>query len=152
MRVGPARYLTRMRNARTMGGLVGSALLMSACGGGGSVTGGGPSEATARTQSEALTAAPAAVMNYRHVKGVRLVSNEGDAAPTDATCRALYGSPCYSPQEMQTGYGVSALLADGYDGAGQTIVIVDSYGSPTIAADLAQFDADYGLPDPPCSR
>ena len=50
---------------------------------------------------------------------------------------------------MQTGYGVSALLADGIDGAGQTIVIVDSFGSPTIAADLAQFDADYGLPDPP---
>jgi subtilase family serine protease len=136
-----------MRNARTMGGLVCGALLMAACGGGG--TAGSGSEATARTQGEALSAAPAVVTDYRHVKGVRFVSSKGDAPPTDATCRALYGSPCYSPQEMQVGYGVSELLADGYDGAGQTIVIVDSYGSPTIAADLAQFDADYGLPDPP---
>ena len=29
-------------------------------------------------------------------------------------------------------------------GAGQTIVIIDSYGSPTIPADLAAFDAGYG--------
>ena len=33
--------------------------------------------------------------------------------------------------------------------SGQTIVIIDSYGSPTIAADLAAFDAGYGLPGPP---
>jgi len=31
----------------------------------------------------------------------------------------------------------------------QTIVIIDSYGSPTIAADLATFDQGFGLPDPP---
>jgi subtilase family serine protease len=28
-------------------------------------------------------------------------------------------------------------------------VIIDSYGSPTIASDLHTFDAAYGLPDPP---
>ena len=28
-------------------------------------------------------------------------------------------------------------------------MIVDSFGSPTIAADLHQFDSDFGLPDPP---
>jgi subtilase family serine protease len=60
-----------------------------------------------------------------------------------------YGSPCYSPQEIRTAYGLTGLIDAGVVGAGQTIVIIDSYGSPTIAADLAAFDAGYGLPDPP---
>lgn len=34
------------------------------------------------------------------------------------------------------------------DGSGQTIVIVDAFGSPTIASDLAIFDAVFGLPAP----
>jgi len=34
-------------------------------------------------------------------------------------------------------------------GKGETIVIVDSYGSPTIAHDLAVFDKGSGLPPPP---
>ncbi|MBV9823683.1 MAG: S53 family peptidase, partial [Actinobacteria bacterium] len=37
----------------------------------------------------------------------------------------------------------------GITGAGATIVIVDSYGSPTIRHDLAVYDARYGLPAPP---
>jgi subtilase family serine protease len=41
------------------------------------------------------------------------------------------------------------LLNAGYTGAGQTIIIVDSFGSPTIEHDLSTFDAGYGLPDPP---
>jgi subtilase family serine protease len=55
---------------------------------------------------------------------------------------------CYSP----------SFLRDAYDfptgknaptGAGQTILIVTAYGSPFIQQDLAQFDAENGLPDPP---
>src|SRR6185437_3807754 len=70
------------------------------------------------------------------------------AAPTDAQCRAVIEVPCYSPQEIRTAYGLNGLIAkDG--GRGQTIVIIDSYGSPTVAADLAQFDIDFGLPAPP---
>lgn len=69
--------------------------------------------------------------------------------PTDAYCRAHLGHPCYSPQEMQTAYGVSGMLSNGDTGKGQTIVIVDSFGSPTIAHDLQVFDAGYGLPNPP---
>lgn len=69
--------------------------------------------------------------------------------PTDAFCRVNFDSPCYSPQEMRTAYGLNGLIDAGIVGAGQTIVIIDSYGSPTIAADLAAFDAGYGLPDPP---
>src|SRR3989442_3852755 len=36
-----------------------------------------------------------------------------------------------------------------HDGSGQTIVIVDAFGSPTIASDLALFDARFGISAPP---
>jgi subtilase family serine protease len=70
--------------------------------------------------------------------------------PSDAKCRSV-GShrPCYSPQEIRNAYNVTPVLNAGYDGTGQTIVIIDSFGSPTIASDLHTFDVGYGLPDPP---
>lgn len=74
---------------------------------------------------------------------------EGTSPPTDAQCRAQIGRPCYSPQEIRHAYGVDTLLSHGDNGKGETIVIVDSYGSPTIAADLAAFDKGYKLPAPP---
>lgn len=77
------------------------------------------------------------------------LAHAGAQAPTDAQCRAATGSPCYSPQEIRHAYGVDLLLARGDDGKGETIVIVDAFGSPTIASDLASFDAGYGLPAPP---
>ncbi|MGH2457471.1 MAG: S53 family peptidase, partial [Chloroflexota bacterium] len=58
-------------------------------------------------------------------------------------------TPCYSPQEMRRAYGLTPVLDAGFDGRGQTIVIVDSFGSPTIQNDLRVFDAGYGLPNPP---
>ncbi len=54
------------------------------------------------------------------------------------------GFICYRPNEMKAIYDVPA----GLDGSGQTIILVDAYGSPTIKADLAAFDAENGLPDP----
>src|ERR1700730_12570531 len=52
---------------------------------------------------------------------------------------------CYGPSQIRTAYGLSSLLADGKDGAGQTIVIVDAYQNPTMRADLATFDSQFGL-------
>ncbi|ALE07771.1 hypothetical protein AL755_11910 [Arthrobacter sp. ERGS1:01] len=72
-----------------------------------------------------------------------------NAAPTDTQCRAQIGVPCYSPQEIRQAYGLTPLINAGYTGAGQTIVIIDSFGSPTVESDLATFDADFGLPAPP---
>jgi subtilase family serine protease len=80
---------------------------------------------------------------------VRGLVSRDTRPPTDAFCRLKFGSPCYSPQEIRTAYGLNGLIDAGIVGAGQTIVIIDSYGSPTIAADLAAFDAGYGIPDPP---
>jgi subtilase family serine protease len=41
--------------------------------------------------------------------------------------------------ELQRGYDLNPLYAAGYNGAGQTVVIVDAYGSPTIYSDLLSF-------------
>jgi subtilase family serine protease len=73
----------------------------------------------------------------------------GVQPPTDQQCRAQITVPCYSPQEIRRAYGVDSLLSHGFNGKGQTIVIIDSFGSPTIAADLHTFDISYNLPDPP---
>jgi subtilase family serine protease len=92
-------------------------------------------------------AARALALPQGHVHA-KLVS-AGQQAPTDAQCRAAGLGPCYSPQEIQHAYGVDSLLRSGADGSGQTIVIIESYGSPTLESDLATFDADYGLPAAP---
>ena len=52
---------------------------------------------------------------------------------------------CYSPDFIRTAYNFPSNL----DGAGQTILIVDAFGSPTIKNDLAEFDRLFGIPDPP---
>lgn len=67
-----------------------------------------------------------------------------NALPPPSVCVAVYGLACYTPSEMRSAYNVPAS----YNGAGQTIVIIDAYGSPTIRQDLAYFDHAMGLPDP----
>ena len=56
----------------------------------------------------------------------------------------------YSPGQLATAYGVAALGCGSTCGAGQTIAIVDAYDAPTIDADLAAFDAQFGLPCDNC--
>ena len=68
---------------------------------------------------------------------------------TPAQCEAAFTAPCYEPGQLQTAYNEQPLFGSGITGAGQTIVIVDSFGSPTIKADLATFDAEFNLPAPP---
>jgi subtilase family serine protease len=52
----------------------------------------------------------------------------------------------YTPPEIQAAYGLTALYGQGLDGTGQTIVIVDWCGSPTITGDANAFSTKYGLP------
>jgi subtilase family serine protease len=53
---------------------------------------------------------------------------------------------CYSPLQYRTAYDLNPLYQRHITGAGRTIVIVDSFGSPTIQHDLDVFDAQWGLP------
>src|SRR5713101_5817499 len=54
---------------------------------------------------------------------------------------------CYSPSFVKKAYEFPSIST--VDGSGQTIVIVDAFGSPTIASDLALFDTRFGISAPP---
>jgi subtilase family serine protease len=79
----------------------------------------------------------------RRAPGAR---SAGSPAPlitvfTPAQIRAAYAlAPVPSPATHLTPAQAAGL------GAGQTIYLVDAYGNPNAAADLATFDAKFGLP------
>ncbi len=77
------------------------------------------------------------------------VTAKGQQPPTNAYCETVLGFECLGPSDIRAAYGLNSLIDSGFTGVGQTIVIIDSYGSPTLAADLHQFDSDLGIPDPP---
>jgi subtilase family serine protease len=70
---------------------------------------------------------------------------------TTAECVATWGISCYDADQIEQAYNLNGLYSKGVTGKGQTIVIIDVYGSPTIGNDLVQFDADAGLPNPSLS-
>lgn len=53
---------------------------------------------------------------------------------------------CYTPADIYAAYGVDTLHAAGITGKGETIIIADSYGSPTVQQDLDTFSDTFGLP------
>ena len=68
--------------------------------------------------------------------------------PTIAQCEEQSRIACYDPSEVRAAYDFGRLPKR-LTGAGQTIVLVDSFGSTTIARDLAAFDTAFGIPAPP---
>jgi len=71
--------------------------------------------------------------------------NRYGASITNTTAPNL--PPCgYDAAEMQQAYGLTNVYKNGLDGTGQTIVIVDAFGSNTIAADANLFSELNGLP------
>src|ERR1700760_982176 len=69
--------------------------------------------------------------------------------PTTAQCESNFGIACYSPNQLEQAYNMNPLYHVGLNGRGKTIVLVDSFGSPTITQDLATFDQSFGIPAPP---
>jgi subtilase family serine protease len=64
------------------------------------------------------------------------------------TCIARTTAPCYAPAQLAQAYDLEPLWRAGWTGAGRTIAVVDSFGSPTIRQDLHAFDVAFGYPDP----
>ncbi|HZR95799.1 MAG TPA: S53 family peptidase [Gaiellaceae bacterium] len=65
------------------------------------------------------------------------------ASKTVPTCPN--GLVCYHPSFLQEAYDFPGGR-HAPTGAGQTILVVTSYGLPSVASDLAQFDAEESLP------
>jgi subtilase family serine protease len=76
---------------------------------------------------------------YAVYSGNRYGADLGTPAPNLPSCG-------YDAAEMQAAYGLNALYKTGLDGTGQTIVIVDAFGSNTITADANLFSSLNGLP------
>ncbi len=95
------------------------------------------------------TASPATVQVTVRPGAIRLTDAPTAAPPTTAQCEQAYGIACYAPNQLRAAYNLNALYKKGANGKGETIMIVDSYGSPTIKADLAKFDQAFGYPAPP---
>jgi subtilase family serine protease len=93
----------------------------------------------------ASAAVPAFKLRPAITGHVEKVSRTAPLSTSD--CLAQIGIHCYSPLQYRTAYNLNPLYARGITGKGRTIVIVDSFGSPTIQHDLEVFDAQFGLPN-----
>lgn len=65
---------------------------------------------------------------------------------TPAACLALTGYACNTVSSIRAAYDIPTTVDGAPAGTGQTIVIVDAYGSPTAQADLDAFSATMGIP------
>lgn len=57
-----------------------------------------------------------------------------------------YGPAAFTPQQIRAAYGVTSLIDQGTTGKGQTVVVIVSYGSPTLQRDLDEFSQRFNLP------
>src|SRR6185437_10601502 len=69
-------------------------------------------------------------------EAVHAVASARSGPPTTQFCEQHYRIACYTPQQIRQAYNLPALSRQGITGRGQTIVIVDSFGSPTVRRDL----------------
>ncbi len=106
---------------------------------------GGKAAAAAAAAASSVTA-PACITGT----GSETFTTTGGTLPIATYTGNLYTNAptgCgYTPAQIQAAYGLTSLYASGYDGTGQTIVILDWCGSPTITTDANAFSKKYGLP------
>ncbi len=107
------------------------------------------SAAVAPVAAVAAAPAAAAVHVVPFSSGHILAAGKMSQPPTTAECEADFGIACYQPFQLQRAYDLAPLFSRGIEGKGETIVIVDAFGSPSIASDLQTFDSQVGLPNPP---
>ncbi|GHO43479.1 S53 family peptidase [Ktedonospora formicarum] len=53
---------------------------------------------------------------------------------------------CITPYALRKAYDVESLTNQGFTGKGQTVVVIVSFGSPTLQQDLDTFSKQFGLP------
>ena len=112
-----------------------------------------PATAALSMLALAAPAAPAAVRQAGAVarpvlSGPILIGKQLPAPVSTTDCQADFGINCYTPVQYRVHYDLNPLYRQGVTGRGETIVIVNSYGSPTIRNDLSVFDQQFGFPNP----
>jgi subtilase family serine protease len=56
------------------------------------------------------------------------------------------GVLCFTPHRLREYYGLEPLIERGYTGKGQTVIVIESFGSPTLQQDLNAFSRQFNLP------
>jgi subtilase family serine protease len=80
-----------------------------------------------------------------------LFNTPGASLPVGLYFGNVYGAnpnlvPDYTPAQLEALYGLPTAYKAGFDGTGQTIVLLEAYGDPTIEADANAFSSLTGLP------
>jgi subtilase family serine protease len=70
--------------------------------------------------------------------------NASPIPPAQSDCNSV-GRRCFNPTSMQNSYNLTPLYKAGHSGQGVTIAIIDSFGNPNMASDLANFNTQMGL-------
>ncbi len=78
-----------------------------------------------------------------------IIFTPAGTAPATRDCQTSVNYACYSPEQIQGAFHLTSLYKQGYDGQGQTIVIIGAGHTTTLKEDLHAFDLAWGLPDPP---
>ena len=128
------------------GAVLGGAALLAAMGAG-----------TAATPAGAAGGLSPQAINVRQIPGAITAHHDASTACVLPDGTDVSGFHCYTPQQIRAAYGVDSVApisAGGQTvpdyGQGQTIVLVDAYGSPTATADLRHFHDTFfaALPAP----
>jgi subtilase family serine protease len=130
-----------MRLARPAVAAAGSLLLAAG------LTGAGSAAMTAAGSPPAAGLSPGIVT--LNPGALHALTGASATPPTTAFCERHFHIACYLPRQVQRAYNLPALYRQRVTGRGQTIIIVDSFGSPTVQRDLSTFDKVAGLPAPP---
>src|SRR3954468_4132616 len=104
----------------------------------------------------------AALVHYDHVSADRPGPSEGfrNAQPCSAYWAEKYATTLpkfsgvtlpytvcgYTPSQLRGAYGLGDVATAKYNGAGQTVAVIDAYASPTILQDVNTYSQRNGLP------
>ena len=94
----------------------------------------------------ATTTNTSTIVYQVHPIAVQASQSASAGALTPGYCVANFGLACYTPQIFHTAYQVPWKIDNALAGTGEQVAIVDAYGSPTVASDLAAYDAAFNLP------
>jgi subtilase family serine protease len=98
----------------------------------------GPAGAGIAAAAGSLPAPVPAVTDYQYLSA-------SPAPPAESDCFSV-GRRCFTPTSMQNSYNLPLLYSNYGAGQGETIAIIDSFGNPNMASDLANFNTQMGLP------
>ncbi|PWI42722.1 S53 family peptidase [Streptomyces sp. ICBB 8177] len=102
-----------------------------------SATAGGSAVAAPAAKVPQTKAVPA-------ITGHSLARNVGSPLSIEQ-CQAKWKINCYTPLQYRQAYDLNPLYREGVTGKGRTIVIVDSFGSPTVQHDLDVYSKQFGI-------